>query len=396
MRKYKIISLCLMFGLLICALAYSQTKNEESIKSLIAYLDLKNVSANDVAHLSELKDNAEKPGLTTEQRKSAYHELFENIGKLQGSPPQFIDFYANAATSWYCQEPRIEKKETARPGELGAVVKHGTGKIPVILIPDVAFTAHLFDSFAQRNEKNYVMYAITLPGFGGTPAPAPFEHRDYAQLRLWKNAEEGVLQLIKKENLKHPWIIGMQGGAYLALRVALDYPERVGGVVVLNGLLYAPMQLSGPPKPISKEKRAAASKMFGPVELLPLPSESCYGKYLKIYATYYSKDAELGNAAAQDAAKSEPHLSWDYFSELLTTDLSDEIGKLKMPLLVIPSIPDANAPGKTPGDPVSLYQWKDLKMPNLKIVPLKDTRAFATVDNPQLLDQTISEFINAH
>jgi hypothetical protein len=32
-------------------------------------------------------------------------------------------------------------------------------------------------------------------------------------------------------------------------------------------------------------------------------------------------------------------------------------------------------------------------MSNLKIVPLKDTRAFAIEDNPQMLDQTILEFV---
>jgi len=123
-RVQKIISLCLAFGLLICSFAQSQTKNEQSIKNLISYLDLKNVSEEEVTHLTDLKDKAESPGLTTDQRKAAYHDLFAEIAKVQGStaPPQVTDFYTSAAMNWYCEEPRVEKKEIARPGDRKSVV----------------------------------------------------------------------------------------------------------------------------------------------------------------------------------------------------------------------------------------------------------------------------------
>ena len=60
---------------------------------------------------------------------------------------------------------------TAPLGELGAVVRKGTGTRDVILIPGWGFGAEVFDSFMRANVSRYRMVAVTLPGFGATAGP---------------------------------------------------------------------------------------------------------------------------------------------------------------------------------------------------------------------------------
>lgn len=67
-------------------------------------------------------------------------------------------------------------------GELGAVKKFGTGIQSLILIPGLGFDNSVFDDFMEANKSRYRMYAVTLAGYGGTPAPPmPSEKTSYAE-----------------------------------------------------------------------------------------------------------------------------------------------------------------------------------------------------------------------
>src|SRR5262245_43210623 len=60
---------------------------------------------------------------------------------------------------------------TAPLGTLGAVVERGHGPIDMILVCGFGLGASVFEGFMHRNAARYHMYAVTLPGFEGTPAP---------------------------------------------------------------------------------------------------------------------------------------------------------------------------------------------------------------------------------
>jgi len=367
------------------------------MQNLIDYLDLKGkVPENEIIKLSEMKTHAESSNLTNEERKNAYKELFENMAHAQGANPPSgrVDFLVQTAVSMTCPGETAQKPSvTAKPGELAGVIKRGSGKIPVILIPDIGFDGTVFETFMKRNAPNYRMYSITLPGFAGTPFLPGFEHRDYTQKRLWKNAEEAVLNLIHREKLKNVVLVGHQAGAYLAMRIALDHPESLNAVVVLNGLLYAPMMTSNDPSgKLNVEDRTRLMKLFLPIELFPRPSQQCYLKYLEGYATYFCKNPERGKALTENMSKSDSHIAWDYTAELFSTDLTEEIQEIRVPLLVIPSVPDPDLPSAAMMFP-GMAQWKEVNFPLLKLVPFENTRAFVTEDSPEKLDKTILDFL---
>jgi len=61
---------------------------------------------------------------------------------------------------------------TAPVGTLGHVRKLGTGARTMLLIPGLGFGNDIWTEFKERRKADDTMYAITLPGFCGTPPPA--------------------------------------------------------------------------------------------------------------------------------------------------------------------------------------------------------------------------------
>jgi pimeloyl-ACP methyl ester carboxylesterase len=385
-------ALILFFTLLLLRPAQAENASLKFAQDLVHFLGIE-ASEKDVALLAEAKTKAESPELTVDQRKQAYKELFELSVRLQQSNPPagIIDMLVSSAISWTCPGDGVIASGSAKPGELGNVIKEGSGRIPIILIPDVGMDANVFQSFLSRNKNHYTMYAVTLPGFGGTSKIPSFEKRDYVARRLWKNAEEAIVNLIEKEKLKAPVIIGHQGGSYLAMRLALDFPDKIRSAVVLNGLVYAP--LSSPKDPTGKltpERRNQVAKVFLPIELFPRPSRECFSKYWQNMGGTMSTDPKRNLELAQNAGKSDAHLTWDYGAELYTTDLSNEISGLKIPVLVIPSVTD---PKKTSPNP-AVDQWKTFPTQSIKVIPMENVGTFPVDDNPELFDKMILDFVS--
>jgi pimeloyl-ACP methyl ester carboxylesterase len=385
-------ALILFFTLLIVWPAWAENTSLKFAQDLVQYLGIE-VSEKDVAMLAEAKTKAESPELTVDQRKQAYKELFELSVRLQKSKPPsgIIDMLVSSAISWTCSGTPVIASGSAKQAELGNVIKDGNGPIPVILIPDVGMDANVFQPFLSRNKNRYTMYAVTLPGFGGTSKIPGFEKRDYSAKRLWKNAEGAIVNLIKKEKLEAPVIIGHQGGSYLAMRLALDYPEKIRGAVVLNGLLYAPMpNAKDPTGKLTLELRDQIAKVFLPIELFPRPSSECFAKYWQNIGGTMSTDPKRNLELAQNGGKSDAHLTWDYGAELYTTDLSNEISNLKIPILVIPAVTD---PKKTSPNP-AVDQWKSAQANNVKVIPMENVGTFPVDDNPELFDKLILDFVS--
>lgn len=352
------------------------------------------ITTADMDKLVLLKEKADQTGLSMEARTKAYEDLFQFVQELRGVS---IGKVPSAMAAGYWSEGQSSfpsATEIAKPRELGNFTKRGTGAISIILIPDLGVDWSVFDSFMQRNQPQFTMYAVTLPGFGGTAPPARPERLDFGKREWWKNAQAAILQLIAKEKIDRPLILGHQAGAYLAMRLALDEPQLIRGAIVLNGLLYAPVP--GIPQNAKTAERAKIVNSWTPVELFPNPSQSRYRNFMLQFASWNCKDKQRQETLADLAAKGGPSTWWNYFAELATTDLSSEIKAFKVPLLVLPSLHDPASPGFETSKG-ALEQWKNLdhaisSLP-IAVVPMEDCRGYATEDQPAKLDEAIRAWI---
>ncbi len=125
--------------------------------------------------------------------------------------------------------------ETSAWGAVPNYMKFGNGPQALILIPGFGFDFTVFDDFMQANKNVYTMYAITIPGYSRTAAPPMPSDTSYSQQNWTRSVEEGLLQLMRMENLRKPILVGhFTQGAQLALQLAADYSNRVGGLIIMG------------------------------------------------------------------------------------------------------------------------------------------------------------------
>jgi len=91
---------------------------------------------------------------------------------------------------------------------------------------------HVIPSLAE----DYHIIAIDLPGFGRSDKP----HRKYSPKFLL----ESIVAVMDKLELTSPILIGSSLGGILSQKLALDYPDRIAGLILVGGsfLQIEPMQ----------------------------------------------------------------------------------------------------------------------------------------------------------
>lgn len=351
------------------------------------------VTAEDLDVLTRLKVKADSLMASDEERTRAYKELLTRLAQWTGAPAGVetrLDRTVQVAVG-------LSRGGVVLPGEFSQIEKRGSGPIPVILIPDIGLDWTMYESLMNRNLKAYTMYALTLPGFAGTsPYPRP-KIRNFSHTDWWNAVEQGIVNLIKKENLSGVVLVGQQAGAYVAMKTALDHPDQIKAVVNLNGLLYSPMSSpADKTKPATHQERAQIINSSPSLALWPNSSYSQSLQFASGFSTFYCQNEARQKLLSEMMAKTRLDVMYRYFYELMTTDLSETAQKLTVPLLVVISSPDAKmtVPG---GWNANRMQWEKFKAENpklpLTLVTFEDTRAYATEDSPEDLDRAIGEFL---
>jgi hypothetical protein len=169
--------------------------------------------------------------------------------------------------------------------------------------------------------------------------------------------------------------------------------------VLLNALVYA-----GEPQPLAERLRQAKQGLaaFPSSELLPWsrrpPAEAVrqaieQNPQALTQIKNWAQDAEVAKQLVINATTNNHPLTARYLNELATTDLTDELKKLRVPLLVIPALPDKDSPyqGK-----VSLTQFEAVKAQQpalpLTIVPFEDVRSYILFEAATELGKAFEDF----
>jgi pimeloyl-ACP methyl ester carboxylesterase len=376
---------------------FAEDSLRQYLESQVRYWGIaRTVTPEDMDHLVDLKRLADSPGLAQEERTKAYSDLFHFTQKLRGIPEGRVPA-SLAAAYWSPGQSSIPPAYgSAKPGRFPDVQKTGSGKIPVILIPDIGVDASVFESFILRNKTRYHFYSVTLPGFGESNPPARNTTLNFEKLSWWNNAMTALINLIQQEHIDRPFVLGHQAGSYLAMRIALEHPDRIRGAIVLNGLLFA--TFPGMPERATIEERVRYVNSLTPIELFPIPSSESFFRVMMQSCSWYCKKKERQEFIIRLMSRQKPWVWWNYFAELATTDLSVQMKTLKAPMLVLPSIYDKESAGYQQSK-VTMDQWDPLDHANsnlpIAVVRMEDCRSYATEDQPAKLDESIQRWIAA-
>ena len=264
------------------------------------------------------------------------------------------------------------------------VQRHGDHGRPVILIPGLTCGPWEWQSTIAQLEKNHVVYALTLAGFDGVPAPTDSGN-------LYDRADASLLQLIRQDKIDKPVLVGHSIGGSLALRFAGEHPELVSGVMAVDGLPLFP----GMDK-VSDQQRAAIATKMADKMAAQTPEQA------KAYAlTYMQKVGVIDPALAARYAllteRSDNQAAAKYAAADLAFDGRSLLKNAKMPIVEISPYYAADfAAGPlvmSEQQKADYYSSLLANAPQAKVVSISPARHFVMLDQPAKFAKALDDFI---
>ncbi|ATQ77287.1 alpha/beta hydrolase [Massilia violaceinigra] len=268
--------------------------------------------------------------------------------------------------------------------EVGAmqVERHGKRGRPLILIPGLASGSWVWQSTARQFLGDYTVYIVTLPGFDGR-APAPGKQMEAAQRAL--------TQLIETRKLVKPVLVGHSLGGVLALSLASQLPERIAGVVSIDGLPVFPGSEDLPPHQREQMAQSLARRMAPADQRAFAAQQQDYMRGTGVL------DMARADELAKLSARSDPGAVLQYMAETFAMDLRSQLPRISAPVLLIAPYfePDASQHELTEDTKKTYYASLIAAAPKVQVVTVSPARHFAMFDQPERVNDAIRTFLDA-
>lgn len=153
--------------------------------AVLRYTGVENPAPPDVARMAELWTKAQQPGLSTEERRLTFRDMYLLTARLQGrdltARPQTLDGLARYVTTVFEAGGRMDlalPEPRGRPsGNYLHIGSRGNGPTQLLLISDFGTDGRrLYGSFMTRQASAYTMHVVTLP-FAGSARPMPWPEK---------------------------------------------------------------------------------------------------------------------------------------------------------------------------------------------------------------------------
>jgi pimeloyl-ACP methyl ester carboxylesterase len=274
----------------------------------------------------------------------------------------------------------------APPAGTLKVERHGDHGRAVILIPGLQGGPWVWQQTIAQLQKNHVVYAVTLAGFDGMPAPADGGN-------LFDRADASLLQLIEQQKIDKPVLVGHSLGGTLALRFAGEHADLIAGVVALDGLPIFP----GMERVSAEQRQAMAAQMRG--AMAAATPEQFRAQSLGYMQKIGVIDPQLAARYAPMNARSDIQASAQYMAEDLAFDGRAGLKNANVPILEISpyNAPDFSTPpmAMSEAQKTAYYQSLLANAPKAKVLSISPSRHFVMLDQPVKFQQALDGFLKS-
>jgi pimeloyl-ACP methyl ester carboxylesterase len=265
------------------------------------------------------------------------------------------------------------------PTKSFAVQVVGQGK-PMLLIPGLTCGGDVWNTTVAHYKDRYQCHVLTLAGFAGQPSiSAP----------MMETIRNDIAQYIRDKKLAHPVIVGHSLGGFLAYWLAASEPDLVGPIISVDGGTFLPALLDPTVTAASAKSNAEMMRQM----MASQPPEA-FASQNKMFLSSMIIDPKNVDLIAPTCAKSDPKAVALAMYELMTTDLRDQVSRIKSPVLLIAggeliTSPDSN---KTV---TANYESQVAKIPNHKVVVADKAKHFVMLDDPTFFFSTMDDFLKS-
>jgi len=263
----------------------------------------------------------------------------------------------------------------------------GEGDTQMILIPGLAADWRVWEDFMQRNQDAYTMHAVTLPGFG--PMEAPEVEGDGTP--LIDNAVAGVAALMKEKEIEEAVVMGHGAlGSFIALRAALDHPERVSKAIAVDGFL--PSMPIGGSGITSGPQRDGTARQLSAIIRDAFPEEQ-WDMMLSGEQQSITEEGRQDLAEIYEGADFE--IGTQYLAEMILMDLARGLKENEVPILAIYAVTDDGGADTTSQVSMSKQQSRSIIRDSFRASTsiFTNSRPWLMRDRPEQFDETIRTFL---
>lgn len=278
------------------------------------------------------------------------------------------------------------RAEAPTAGALPEVQKRGSTGPVLLLIPCFSCRWRSFETFMERNADKYSMFAVTLPGMGGTARPMLPVDPDSA---VWReNALAALSRLLDQERLHDVTVVGHSFGATFALELAARRSDVITRLVNVDGALTSDRGWF----PERAEERIIKAREIAERQSR-LFADPDYWLRFNATTQLCSRDRALlyhGMFASTDR-----RVVVQYWRENVLRDLNPSLRRLRIPVLDLHAI-GARVANVDSARTAYLTMMKTNGAPaTARTVFLHRTSHFVHEHRPVLFDSLIAEFVTA-
>ena len=253
----------------------------------------------------------------------------------------------------------------------------GEGK-PMILIAGLASSGAVWDATVAHFAPHYRCYVLQLAGFAGAPA---------VQTPLLETVEKELAAYIDDQHLDHPTIVGHSLGGFMALKMAIDFPEKVGPLVIVDSLpaLGAAQMPDVTPEQLKDMARRMREGM------LAGDASAQEANRRAIVSGMVTAPQDVERVVAW-GTQSDRAVVADAMYDIVATDLRRSVARIKSPTLVLGSWVAYKAYAPKAAFEAN-YKAQYAKLPGVQVTMSDIGRHFIMYDDPQWMLARMDEFL---
>lgn len=226
------------------------------------------------------------------------------------------------------------------------------GRATVVLVHAFGSSSRAWAPQRAQLDGRYRIVTPHLPGHGATPGPFTLAR-----------AVDTVLSSVGEEPV---WLVGISGGAVVALLACLDHPSAVAGLVLSAGMARAPRML-----PVNR----AMTRLAPPRALVRALRD-----------LYSGGNREYAETAAEDLLECGKSTLLTALREIAYLDLRDRLAEIHIPALVVCGELDR------PNLATSIELADGIPGAELQVIP--GANHSWNLQQPTLFTKTIAQFID--
>ena len=239
---------------------------------------------------------------------------------------------------------------------------------PLLLLHGLGADHTIWNALIPLLSPSFRVLAPDLRGHGRSPAPPQAAYG-------LEELSGDVLALLATKELDSAHVVGLSGGALLALRLGLDHPERVRSVTLIGGAVY----MDGHTRAVG-ERWEQTFAQGGPDALALRLLKDLY------YPDWIEAHLEIADRLRAEAPKMDWTGAVRWGRAMATFDERDRVGTLRPPALIVQAMND---------QVVDAAHGRILRqsIPGSRIRIFAETGHLVPVERPAELAEAITAFV---